>query len=137
MKIHTTNYKNTFIVIAEDCPAIKGEVPPTKDEKPTVAALQYEILKNNPYKFTSDDIVFKIFSEKNEISKETLIKARETYFSKGQPCLRTSPLAKRYGWGIHFNDEGKVAIYSYGSNAYNELLNDEKLNVVNAMKSSK
>ena len=30
MKIHTTNYKNTFIEIAEDCPVSSGQIPPTK-----------------------------------------------------------------------------------------------------------
>ena len=30
MKTHTTNYKNTFVEIAEDCSANKGEMPPVK-----------------------------------------------------------------------------------------------------------
>jgi hypothetical protein len=31
--IHTTNYFNTFIEVAEDCPVIVAEVPPQKEEK--------------------------------------------------------------------------------------------------------
>ncbi len=26
MKVHTTNYQNTFIAIAEDCPVAQGEM---------------------------------------------------------------------------------------------------------------
>jgi hypothetical protein len=32
MKLHTTNYKNTFIEIATDSPTTKGEIPPTKGD---------------------------------------------------------------------------------------------------------
>jgi len=28
MKTHSTNYFNTFIQVAEDCPAQRGEAPP-------------------------------------------------------------------------------------------------------------
>ncbi|WP_342481620.1 DUF6157 family protein [Paenibacillus sp. FSL L8-0340] len=36
-------------------------------------------------------------------------------FSKSNPCLRASMLSKRYGWGMHFNDEGKIALYAKAS----------------------
>ncbi|WP_255533894.1 DUF6157 family protein [Pedobacter sp. ASV28] len=37
MNIHTTNYKDTFIMVADDCVAAKGEVPKHKDNSPTIA----------------------------------------------------------------------------------------------------
>ena len=33
MKQHTTNYVNTFIEVAEDCPATTGTIPPDKTPK--------------------------------------------------------------------------------------------------------
>ena len=42
-KVHTTNYVNTFIEIADDCKAEMGTVPPTKQEK-TVANLQFDMI---------------------------------------------------------------------------------------------
>lgn len=30
MKTHATNYKNTFIEVAEDCPVKAAEIPPIK-----------------------------------------------------------------------------------------------------------
>jgi|GEM_PF-4565067 len=41
MKVHTTNYYDTFIEIAEDTKATHGIQPPSK-EKRTVAEMQYE-----------------------------------------------------------------------------------------------
>src|SRR5687768_16505488 len=110
MKVHTTNYNNTFIEIAADCPAITGEMPPVKASK-SVANLQFDMVYENPYKYTSDDVLFEVYAERNEIPKSERKHAREVFFSKGQPCFRASPLTKRYGWGVHNDANGKMAIY--------------------------
>jgi Family of unknown function (DUF6157) len=34
--MHTTNYINTFIEIAEDCPVQSAEIPQQKDDEKTV-----------------------------------------------------------------------------------------------------
>jgi len=137
MKIHTTNYKDTFIEIADDCPATSGEVPPTKADTKTVANIQFEMVSKNPYKYTSDDILFQVFADRNDLTKSEYKEAREKFFSKGQPCFRTSPLTKRYGWGVHNDKEGKMAIFGIESGEYKKLLTDKTLKIVKAMKSSK
>ena len=38
--VHTTNCFDTFIQVAEDCPARAGEEPPVRAGTPTVAGLQ-------------------------------------------------------------------------------------------------
>jgi hypothetical protein len=136
MKIHTTNYTDTFIEIADDCPASIGEIPPTKEDK-TVANIQFEMVHKNPYKYTSDDILFQVFADRNDLTKGEYKKAREQFFSKGQPCFRASPLTKRYGWGVHNNKDGKMAIFGVESAEYKKLSKDKTLKVVKAMKSSK
>jgi Family of unknown function (DUF6157) len=137
MKLHTTNYINTFIEVADDCPAESGEIPPVKADTKTVAAMQFEILSSNPYKFTSDDILFQVFANRNNLTKSEYKEARERFFSKGQPCFRASPLTKRYGWGVHNNKDGKMAIFGVESAAYKNLSKDKTLKVVKAMKSGK
>lgn len=137
MKLHTTNYKNTFIEIAEDCPTTNGEVPLTKGNTKTVATIQFEMVKKNPYKFTSDDILFQVYADRNDLTKNEYKKAREQFFSKGQPCFRASPLTKRYGWGVHYDHEGKMAIFGAESVEYEKFSKDKTLKVVKAMKSSK
>jgi hypothetical protein len=135
--MHTTNYTNAFIEIADDCPIQAAEIPPQKGEGKTIAGIQFELIYQNPYKFTSDDVVFQVFSIKNELSGSAIKTGRETFFSKGQPCLRSSPLAKRYGWGIHFNDAGKIAIFPVDSKEYGLLQNDTSIKHLKAMRTSR
>jgi len=81
MKTHSTNYFNTFIEIAEECPTGSGEIPLVKGDQKTVANLQYDIVGTNPYKYTSDDVFFQVFAERNELVKEEYKEAREKFFS--------------------------------------------------------
>lgn len=137
MKVHTTNYQNTFIEIAADCPATSGEIPPAKGDAKTVANLQFEMLLKNPYQYTSDDVLFQVYADRNDLTKAEYKAAREQFFSKGQPCFRASPLTKRYGWGVHFDKDGKMAIVGSDTPQYKKFLKDKSLTVVKAMKSSK
>ncbi|RYY20661.1 MAG: hypothetical protein EOO04_19635 [Chitinophagaceae bacterium] len=133
----TTNYINTFIAVADDCPVLAAEVPVMKGDKPTAATLQFEMIKNHPYKYDSDSIIFQVYAEKNEITKSSLREEREKFFSKGQACLRASPLTKRYGWGVHSNADGKVAIFALESREYEAFLKNKSLKQVKAMRSNK
>lgn len=137
MKIHTTNYYNTFILIADDAPTQMGQVPPQKGENKTAANLQFELIAANPYKYTSDDVLFQVYVVKNEITPSEYEAARGEFFSKGQACLRASPLTKRYGWGVHHNHEGKIALHSSDSKEYQEFMQDENIVKWKAMKSKK
>ena len=137
MKTHTTNYYNTFIEIAEDTKADCGEKPNSKGEKMTVAEMQFEMISRNPYRFTSDEVLFEIFAERNDISETEKENARNEYFSKGQACFRASPLTKTYGFGVHFDAEGKMAIYPMESEQYEKFLNDNSVKKLKAMRSSR
>jgi Family of unknown function (DUF6157) len=137
MKLHTTNYNDTFIAISEDCPVNIGEIPPNKADIPSIATLHYDIVSKNPYQFTSDEVLFQVYATRNDLIESEFERARATFFSKGQSCFRTSPLAKRYGWGIHHNQAGKIAIYGCETDQYAAFLADNMLKIVKAMKSSK
>ena len=136
MKIHTTNYKNPFIETAEDLPVKQSEVPPVKRNR-TLAEIQYDMLTKNPYKFTSDDVMFECFVQKNNIADEDKSSARKEFFSKGQACFRSSALAKRYGYGIHHNDEGKVALFPMESEEYKNLVANPDVEKVKAMRNKR
>jgi len=136
MKIHTTNYENTFIEVADDSPALSGQVPPVKGDSKTVANIQFELVSKNPYKFTSDDVLFQVYAERKDLMESELEEAREQFFSKGQACMRASPLTKRYGWGIHSDQNGKIAMYGLGTDEYKKF-KEKSSKVVKAMKSSK
>lgn len=134
--MHTTNYYNTFIQVAEDCPIKIAEIPPPKKEQ-TAANIQFDMIANHPYKYTSDDVLFQVFAVKNEITGQEVKMEREKFFSKGQPCLRSSPLTKRYGWGVHYNDKGKIAVYPMESSEYKKFEKDTSLTRLKAMRSSR
>lgn len=133
--MHTTNYFNTFIGVAEDCPVSKAEIPPQKGENKTVATMQFEMIAHNPYRYTSDEVIFHIHATRNNLQKNDLEK--ESFFSKGQACLRSSPLPKRYGWGIHSDAQGKVAMYPMESEEYRKLTADKSLKITKAMRSKR
>lgn len=135
--MHTTNYFNTFIEIAEDCPSQIGEVPPLRGEKKSVANLQFEMLYDHPYKYTSDEALFAVFARRKEFRKADWEAQREMFFSKGQPCFRAAPLSKRYGWGVHSNAEGKVAIFAADDPLYQAFVEDESIQKVKAMRSKR
>jgi len=137
MKIHTTNYYNTLIEISDDCPANIGEVPPLKVDKPTIANIQFELISKNPYKFTSDDVLFKAYAIKNDLTEKEIDESKKLFFSKGQACFRASPLTKRYGWGVHSNSEGKIAIFGVESKEYEKLKSDNSTQTVKAMKTKR
>lgn len=137
MKVHTTNYTNTLITIAEDCPIHLAQVPPVKGEEKPIAYLQFEAIIDNPYSMTSDDLVFQSFALKNNLPHSEWESERQRFFSKGQPCLRCSALTKRYGWGIHSNEEGKIALLACDSDTYRNLVENSSVKKVKAMKSGK
>lgn len=135
--MHTTNYFNTFIEIAEDCPATAGKLPPVKGDQPTVASLQFALVHNHPYAYTSDDVLFMVFAQRNGIAETAWEAARTAFFAKGQPCFRASPLPKSYGWGVHSNAEGKIALVGVDTAAYHALVADQGVAKVKAMRSKR
>jgi len=137
MKLHSTNYQNTFIEIAEDCPVNEGQEPPKRGTKKSVANYQYEMLKDHPYEYNSDDVFFTVFAIRKGLDEKDWKEERQKFFSKGQPCFRASPLTKRYGWGVHCDENGKVAIYGAETREYKNFVADKSIQKVKAMKSKR
>ncbi len=136
-KIHTTNYFNTFIEVAEDCKTDISLIPPLKGDKKSIANWQFELLQQKPLTYSSDELLFEIFAIRNELTDSELAQAKSDFFSKGQACLRASPLTKTYGWGIFFNSDGKISLVPQESERYQQLLMDNSVQKVKAMRSSK
>ena len=135
--MHTTNYQNTFIAIADDCPGTGGAVPPLKADAPGIAALQLGMVQDAPYVHTSDDVLFAVYAARTGIAEDAMEGERTKFFSKGQPCFRASPLTKRWGWGVHSDAEGKIATYAAGSPEYKKLAADASVKQVKAMRNKR
>lgn len=132
MSDKTTNYSNAFITIASD---YKFETSKAAKEG-TIGAMQLDLLLKNPYTLTSDDLIFTVFANRNEIASDDL-KARELFFAKPQACLRASPLVKTMGYGIHHNENSKIAVFPIESAEYKSLLNDENIKKYSGMRSKR
>jgi len=130
----TTNYQNTLIAIAEDATAERGVVPPEKPENPSIAARTYRMIAENPYVYTSDDVIFTVWADRQGIAEEDRSAARAEFFSKGRACLRASDLGKKYGWGIHHDAKGRIALYGAESAEYRRLLDDPEVAVTRSMR---
>ncbi len=137
MKQHSTNYYNTLITVAEDCKTKEAIAPPAKEGKLTVANLQYDMLMENSGDMTSDDLIFNVHAIRKDFIEQELETERANFYSKGQACLRTSPLAKTYGWAIYHDAEGKIKLLDPNTDEYRRLMEDDGINKVPAMKSSK
>src|SRR2546426_5696803 len=139
--LHTTSWFDAFSQVGEDCPARAGEEPPARAGSPTVAGLQYRMIAEAPYKYTSDDVVFATSAsgrqlDANATKKERSL-ARDEFFSRGQACLRASGLGKRFGWGVHADAEGRVAIYAVDSKRYQALARNPDIKQVRAMRTKR
>lgn len=116
----TTNYRNFFIALAPDCSATRAQAPPMT-ATPTVASLQYELLRARPYELTSDEVLFAVHAARAGIPPAEREAAWIRFFEKDQACLRASPLPKRYGWGLHHDEQGRVALVGVDDARYDEL----------------
>jgi len=135
--MHTTNYFDTFIAVAPDTAATAATEPPQRPT-PSVAELTYRMIAEHPYGFTSDDVIFGVWADRRGIAEVERESARAEFFAKGQPCLRSSDLGKRYGWGVHADAEGRVAVVPMDSDEYARLASGEGgVSVTRAMRSSR
>lgn len=133
-------YANTFIAVAEDCPATTGEVPPERAGSPTVAAAQYAMLVGAPRRWTQEDVQFASSPGargRDDLSDEDLEQLRRDYFAQPRACLRSSPLPKRFGWGLHYDAEGRITLHAVDSDEYAQLRSDPTLTQLRAMRSSR
>ncbi len=133
----STNYFNVFIEVAEDTKATSGNIPPIRGNKKSIANYEYDIVSENPYQYTSDEVIFMVHAQRNDIPQSALEKERELFFAKGRPCFRASALTKTYGWGVHSNDDGKIAIYGVESKEYAQFIEDSGIKKKKAMRSRK
>ncbi|WP_286185184.1 DUF6157 family protein [Bacillus sp. SD075] len=83
------SYKNTLITISEDSKVTSAKVPVIRNGKPTIAYIEYDLMNNNPYKFTQDDVQFKTYLIKNQIEEENADELREQFFFKIQGLLQS------------------------------------------------
>jgi len=134
------NYYQTLIAVADDSPVSKSEMPMDRGGKKTIAGLQFEMLADNPYVYTQEDVLFNTWLQRQNMptkSESEIAKLRDEFFAKPQPCLRSSPLPKKYGWGVVFDEKGRAALVPMESKEYAKLLTGGRVKILKALRSSR
>jgi hypothetical protein len=129
-------YEDTLIRVADDCPATSGVVPAPRGGRATVAVLQYELITGQPYSLTQEDVLFETWlrqQQEEPVGDRAALRAQ--FFVQPRACLRASPLPKKYGWGIHYDRAGRVALYAVDSADYARLAGGGAATVLKAMRS--
>ncbi len=136
------NYVNTFIGVAPDCPVSRAVVPSSKRDRKSIPQIEYELLAASPYEFTQEELLFAVHVRREGVGGSEL-KARraamwEEFFGKPRACLRASMLPKKFGWGLHFDAEGRIALVPVGSGEYQAFANGKDgITVVTAMRNKR
>lgn len=135
------NIVDQFIEIAPDSPTQQSIVPQMRGEKPTIASIEYELLNSKPYVYTLAELKFATHVKCKQIPPAELKahdkQLREEFFDKPYACMRASPLTKQYGWGAHYDEHGKIAIYPVESKEYKYFVNDKNIKKFFAMRSKR
>ncbi|MET0307291.1 MAG: DUF6157 family protein [Sphingomonas sp.] len=124
---YSTNSRDTLITVSSDCPVAVGTVP---EKQGTVAAVEHALLAE-PYLMTSDDLLHATHRARGGE------KSREDFFARPQACLRASPLVKQFGWGVHHDGEGRIALLGIESAEYRRLLDDPSVRKAPGMRRSR
>jgi hypothetical protein len=124
-------YLNTFIAVAPDCPADAGIVP---DRPRSISGLEYLLLTANPYRLTGEELILAVHARHKRIDDADIEPFRLVLFSRPHPCLRTSMLPKRYGWGAHYDGNGRIALYGVETDGYRHLISQPDIEVIPAMR---
>ena len=57
-----------------------GQIPAIKNDKKTIASMQFDLLSKHPYEFTSDDILFQVYYDRNDLTKNEYKNSGKQFF---------------------------------------------------------
>ena len=114
--MENVDYTSTFITVAPDTSAVAG-VEPTGT---TIAATTFSLIASAPYALRSSDVIFQVWASRHDVDPSSADEWA-SFYSTPHACLRSSDLGKRYGWGIHADADGRLAVYAVGSESYETL----------------
>lgn len=116
----------TFIQIAPDCPVEQGIAPTSAREPTPIHVLQHALLAGEPYRYTNEELIFEVYVRRQGLSEAEKAARRadlwQELFAKSHPCMRASSLPKRFGWGVHSDAAGRLALCGHDSAAYRRFV---------------
>jgi len=120
------DYVDSFIAVADDCPVMEGTPPPAGRGGPSIVARSFAMIHEHPYRYTSAEVIFTVYADRRGIAEADREEAWAEFYARGQACLRASDLGRRYGWGIHADAEGRLALVGMETDAYRRFVAGEE-----------
>ena len=103
--------------------------------------MRRHLLTGKPYGYTLQELKFAVHVLHKQIPPAKLQTHRQplwdAFFIKPCACIRASPLTKKYGWGAHYDECGKIAIYAVESQTYRSFVKDENIKKYFALRSKR
>ena len=118
--MENVDYTSTFIAVAPDSDRPTAVEPLPRGEAPTIASATFSLIASAPYTLRSSDVIFRVWASRHEVDPASADEWA-AFYSTSHACLRSSDLGKRYGWGIHADADGRLAVYPVGSSEYDAL----------------
>ena len=100
-----------LIKVAEDTPVDHAIDPPDRDLNKSIARITFEVLIENPYRYSE----MELFNEVHFVRRNRRDLKINSY------SIKRSRLCQEFGWGIHRNKEGKLALIAMDSDKYQKL----------------
>ena len=99
-----------LIEVAEDYQVKYAQEPPNGNPK-TIPRIEYELLIANPYKFTERELFYEVH----------VVHRNRPHLKIDSYNIKRSLLVQSFGWGLHRNSEGKLALVALECDRYKEL----------------
>jgi hypothetical protein len=115
--IRAVPVREELIEMASDSTAVRGEVPPDNGMRKTIPRISYEVLADNPYRFDEREFYHEVH----------IVRCGRPNLKIENYNIKRLALVKRYGWGIHRNAGGKLALVACESSRYKELQADPQV----------
>ena len=109
-------FPEILITVADKCPANRGMEPTTNRAEKTITMHQYDVLTEMPYQLTYKQLKEEV--HRTRWGKEFTDEQLETYM------MKRSGLCKIYGWGVHEDKNGKLALVGCETKEYRRLVKD-------------
>ena len=107
-----------LIMVSADSPHKKG-TPPVSRKPDAIVMIEYDELINNPYKYTYEGLKHQVHIVRRKK------KAGELKLDSYR--LTRSQLLKEWGWGIHIDRNGKLALLGCETPKYKQLMKDPSI----------
>jgi hypothetical protein len=117
--------KEELIEVSEDSPVKFSVEPPDNSPNKTIARVSYEVLIENPYKYTEREFYYEVH----------VVRRNMSHLKHDKYNIKRLLLVKDYGWGIHRNEHGKIALVAMESPRYKEL--QQSIKTVNGFRKNK